>query len=177
MPNTRRHVKDNICIELESTRKAFRTLLGSLSENAWRKQSLNPGWSNGEILAHMLFGFIILNALLPMARLWGHLPRWTSKPFAALLNALTVPFNWINALGARMQAHVFTYKRIGTLYDRVYASLMRQITSIKDDEWTHGMYYPTRWDSNFREFMTVEELFHYAVRHFNFHLGQIMKSS
>ncbi len=168
-------VKDNIRGELESTRMNFHSLLDSFSESDLQKKSHNPGWTNGEILAHMLFGFIILNALLPMARLWGYLPKWTSKPFAALLNAGTVPFNWINALGAQMQAHVFTYKRLGKLYDRVYFSLMRQIDSIKDGEWSHGMYYPTRWDSNFREFMTVEELFRYAVRHFNFHLGQIAK--
>ncbi len=175
MPNQLQQVKDHIYTELESTHKAFHTLLASLLENDLRKQSLNPGWTNGEILAHMIFGFIILNALLPMARLWGTLPKWTSKPFAFLLNTLTVPFNWINALGARMQAHIFTYKRLGALYDRIYVSLMRQIASIKEEEWTRGMYYPTRWDSNFRDFMTVEELFHYAVRHFNFHLKQIMK--
>jgi len=47
------------------------------------------------------------------------------------------------------------------------------IPSFKDDEWEHGMYYPTKWDSNFDEFMTLEKLFHYPVIHFNFHLKQI----
>ncbi len=37
------------------------------------------------------------------------------------------------------------------------------------------MYYPTRWDANFGEFMTVEELFRYPVTHFNYHLGQIAR--
>jgi hypothetical protein len=35
------------------------------------------------------------------------------------------------------------------------------------------MYYPTKWDPNFEEFMTLEKLFHYPVTHFNFHLTQI----
>ena len=159
--------------ELESTHSSFHTVLDSLSEEDCHKQSLNPGWTNGEILAHMLFGFIILNVLLPMARLWGLLPKSSSKPFAWLLNACTGPFNWVNALGPRMQGKVFTYKRIGKLYDSVYISLLKKAASIKDEEWEHGMYYPTKWDANFSEFMTLEKLFHYPVIHFNFHLNQI----
>jgi hypothetical protein len=165
--------KQAIRAELESTRLAFRALLDSLAGDDLRRQSLNPGWTNGEILAHMLFGFIILNALMPMARLWGRLPKSSSKPFAWLLNAITGPFNWVNALGARGQGRVFTYGRIGGLYDRVHFSLLKQVASIQDGEWGRGMYYPTKWDSNFDEFMTLEKLFHYPVLHFNFHLGQI----
>src|SRR5512140_1990815 len=115
MNNKHSGTKAAICAELESTRQTFHALLDSLSENDLRKKSRNPGWTNGEILAHMTFGFIILNALLPMARLWGNLPKGASSIFAGLLNALTVPFNWMNALGARLQARVFTYKRIGRI--------------------------------------------------------------
>lgn len=102
------NVAESIRSELESTHSSFHVVLDSLSEEDCRKQSLNPGWTNGEILAHMLFGFIILNVLLPMARVWGRLPKGSSKPFAGLLNAFTRPFNWVNALGARMQGKVFT---------------------------------------------------------------------
>ena len=167
--------KDAIHAELKTTHATFHALLDSLSESDLRKKSINPGWTNGEILAHMTFGFIILNALLPMARLWGRLPRRASRIFAWILNAFTGSFNWINALGARLQARVFTYKRIGTIYDWVYFSLVKKINSIKDDEWERGMYYPTRWDSNFSDFMTIEKLFHYPVIHFNFHLNQIAR--
>jgi hypothetical protein len=168
-------VKEEIHKELETTRARFHSLLASLSERDFQKQSLNPGWTNGEILAHMTFGFIILNVLLPMARLWGRLPRGSSRWFAWLLNALTRPFNWINALGARGQGKMFTRDRIGNIYDRVYFSLVKKINSIRDDEWQHGMYYPAKWDPNFEEFMTLEKLFHYPVKHFNFHLTQIAR--
>jgi hypothetical protein len=94
-------IKEVIRSELESARGKFHTLLDSLAEEDMHRQSLNPGWTNGEILAHMTFGFIILNVLMPMARLWGRLPKGSSKPFAWLLNAFTGPFNWVNALGAR----------------------------------------------------------------------------
>ena len=168
-------IAESIRIELESTRSAFHALLDSLSEEDLHRQSLNPGWTNGEILAHMTFGFMIVNVLLPMAGLWGRLPKSTSKWFAWLLNAFTVPFNWINALGARGQVKFFTRKRIGKIYDQTYFSLLKKINSIKDDEWERGMYYPTKWDSNFSEFMTLEKLFHYPVTHFNFHLHQIAR--
>jgi hypothetical protein len=169
------NVAEAVRSELESTRSSLHALLESLSEADSHRQSLNAGWTNGEILAHMLFGFIILSVLLPMARVWGRLPKGSSKPFAWLLNIATGPFNWFNALGARMQGRVFTRQRVGDLFDRVYSSLLKQLASIKDEEWQRGMYYPTRWDSNFSDFMTLEKLVRYSVIHFDFHLRQISR--
>jgi len=168
-------VADAIRSELAATQASFHALLASLSEDDWRAPSLNPGWTNGEILAHMLFGFIVASVLLPMTRLWGRLPKGSSKPFAWLLNVSTRPFNWVNALGARMQGRVFTSQRMGNLYNRVHASLLKQATSITEEEWQHGMYYPTRWDPNFSEFMTLEKLFRYPVRHYHFHRSQLSR--
>jgi DinB superfamily len=170
-----RLIRGDIRKELDTTRNKFHELLESLSADDFKKQSLNPGWTNGEILAHMTFGFLVINVLLPMARLWGRLPKGSSRWFAWLLNSFTGIFNWFNMLGARGQGKVFTQEQIGKIYDRVYFSLLKEVSSIKDDEWEHGMYYPTKWDSNFDEFMTLEKLFHYPVTHFNFHLGQIAR--
>jgi len=119
----------------DSTRDEFHALLESISEEDWNKQSLNSGWSNGEIFAHILFGFIILNALLPMARIWGKLPKATSKPFANFLNFITQPFNWINALGARGQGRVFTYRNVGKFFDNVLSPLLSKANTIHGDEW------------------------------------------
>jgi hypothetical protein len=167
--------KEEIRRELEVTRVRFHSLLDSLSEQDFKKQSLNPGWTNGEILAHMTFGFMIINVLFPMARLWGRLPKGSSQWFARLLNAFTGIFNWLNMLGARGQGKVFTYKRLAKSYDETHFSLLRKVESIKDDEWEHGMYYPRKWDPNFPEFMTLEKLFRYPVIHFNLHLEQISR--
>jgi len=168
-----RSPKETLRGTLETTRTTFHALLDSLTENDLRRQSLNPGWTNGEIIAHVIFGFIIINVLLPMARTWGRLPKSSSKWFAWLLNSMTAPFNWINALGARGQGKVFRYQRVGKIYDLAHFALLKQLNTIKDDEWQNGMYYPTKWDANFDEFMTLEKLFHYPVAHFNFHLNQI----
>jgi hypothetical protein len=149
--------------------------LDSLSEQDFHRQSLNPGWTNGEILAHVTFGFIIINVLLPLARVWGRLPRSSSRWFAWVLNAVTGPFNWINALGARGQGKVFTRWRIGSIYDRAYFGLLKKINSVHETEWQRGMYYPKKWDANFDEFMTLEKLFQYPIVHFNFHRNQIAR--
>ena len=170
-----RAIKEGIRAELETAHDKFHSLLDSLSEQDFQKQSLNPGWTNGEILAHMTFGFMIVDVLLPMTRLWGKLPKGSSKWFAWLLNLFTGLFNWFNALGARGQAKVFTPQRIGKIYDSTNFSLLKKVEPIQDNEWERGMYYPTKWDSNFDEFMTLEKLFYYPVKHFNFHLTQIAR--
>jgi hypothetical protein len=156
-----------------TTQNEFHALLESISEEDWGKQSLNSGWSNGEIFAHILFGFSILNALLPMTRVWGKLPKETSKPFANLLNFLTKPFNWINALGARGQGKVFTYRNVGKVFDKTISSLISKANNISSDEWQSGMHYPTKWDPNFSDFMTLEKLFLYPIAHFKLHQNQI----
>src|SRR5262245_2263477 len=118
--------REEILLELNTAKTEFHQLINSLSEKEFQKQSLNPGWTNGEIIAHMTFGFLIVDVLLSMARLWGRLPKGSSKWFAGLLNALAGPFNWVNALGARGQGKVFTQRRIGSIYDRVYKSLVKK---------------------------------------------------
>jgi hypothetical protein len=175
MIRDQRALKKAIREELETSRASFHSLLASLSVQDFQRQSLNPGWTNGEILAHMTFGFMIVNILLPLARVWGRLPKGSSRWFAWLLNALTGPFNWFNAIGARGQGKVFTPERAGRIFDRVHVSLLKKVNSIQDQEWKHGMYYPTKWDASFDEFMTLENLFHYPVKHFNFHLKQISR--
>jgi hypothetical protein len=165
--------KENIQTEINSASIEFHRLIDSLTPQDFQRQSLNPGWTNGEIVAHILFGFIILIPLLGMARLWGKMPKKSSRPFAWLLNAFTIPFNWINAWGARGQGIVFTKERAGRIFERVTEILLRRAASIKDQEWQNGMYAPTRWDANFEEFMTLEKFFHYPVIHFKFHLSQI----
>ncbi len=161
--------------DLDATRASVRSLLDSFSKEDWSRQSLNPGWTNGEVMAHMVFGFVVVVILLPLTRLWGRLPKDSSRSFARMLNRFAGPFNRVNAFGARMQGRMFAPDRVRAVYDRAEGWLLKKAASIGDAEWERGMYYPTRWDSNFSEFMTVEKLFRYPVSHFNFHLGQIAR--
>ncbi len=166
---------DSIHSELKSTHSAFHAILDTFTEEDLQRRSLNPGWTNGEILTLMTFGFVIVLVLLPMMRVWGRLPRKSSKWFAGLLNAFTRPFNWVNRLGARLQGRIVTFDHIGSLFDRTIASLLKKVDSISAEEWQHGMYFPNRWDPNFKEFMTLEMVFRYPVIHFDFHTQQLSR--
>jgi hypothetical protein len=118
---------------------------------------------------------MILNSLIPIVRFWGRLPKNYSKVFSRILNNLTRLFNWINAIGARFGGRIYSGKRIGNKFDKVYFSLLKRLNSIREDEWQRGMYYPVRWDALFKEYMTLEDVFHYPMIHFKFHLSQIPK--
>ncbi len=168
-------VREVILAELVDSHAAFHALLGPMSDADLRKPSHNPGWTNGEILFHMTFGFMLILTLGPMVRLWGRLPKQSSYGFAQLLNRSTVFFHWFNGLAPRFGGKVFTRQRIGSLYDWVYRSLVRLVYSIQDEEWARGMYYPDRWDPLFSEYMTLEQVLHYPTIHFRFHLDQIAR--
>lgn len=167
------NTRESIRAELESTRFSFHALLNSLSEQDLRKKSLNIGWTNGEILFHMTFAFMILSSLIPMVLFWGRLPKRCSKIFAGILNSFTGLFNWINAFGARGGGRIYRRERIRSKFDRIYLSLLRRLDSIPEDDWQCGMYYPLKWDALFSEYMTLEDIFRYPVMHYKFHLNQI----
>ncbi len=158
---------------LESSRVSFHSLLDSLSDEDLHRRSNNPGWTNGEVLFHIVFAFMLIPKLVPLLRLWGRLPARYSRVFAHLLNGATPVFNWINAIGARGGGKIYTRDRIRMKYDRVHLSILRKLDAIPNDEWSLGMYYPDRWDALFDEYMTLEEVFCFPMRHFAFHLKQV----
>jgi hypothetical protein len=168
-------IRSSIRTELQTARSGFHDLLGSLSGDGWRRQSLNPGWTNGEIAFHMTIGFILLLMLVPLIRLWQHMPAWFTRGFAGTLNAGTGLFNWVNGLGPRLGGRLHTPDSLNRQFEAVYARLVRMVERVGEDEWQFGMYYPYKWDSMFEEYMTIESLFRYMVRHFEFHLGQIAR--
>jgi hypothetical protein len=168
-------VRERLRAELATTRSDFHRLLQALSEEEWRRQSKNPGWTNGQILFHMTFGFMILRSLIPLVRVFGRLPEQYSKLFSNALDASTPLFNRVNAFGARGGGTIFGRRRLGKRFESTYRSLLRTLDTIGDDEWGKGMHYPTRWDSLFDEYMTLEKLFHYPTVHFRFHRDQLTR--
>jgi len=155
--------------ELEETRRQVHTLLDSLSPADWDAPSHNPAWTNGQLVFHMLFAFMLIPSLFWLVRFWSRLPDRYSRAFARVLDFSTPLFNWVNALGPRGQAVVFGRRRAGSIYDRVHRSILHKIDSIEDDDWGRGMNYPVRWDPDFGEFMTFERLFRYPTQHFRRH--------
>ncbi len=78
--------KEAVRLELENTRFRFHEILNSLSREDWYKKSQFTAWTNGELLFHMAFGFIILSSLINLVLFWVQLPKSFSKLFADFLN-------------------------------------------------------------------------------------------
>jgi hypothetical protein len=134
--------KKAVRLELENTRSRFHEILNSLSKEDWYKKSQFPAWTNGELLFHMAFGFIILSTLINLVLFWARLPKSFSKLFADSLNFLTGAFEWIDILGPHIGAKIYSYQSIGRKYDMVHFSILRKLNSIKENDWQKGMYFP-----------------------------------
>ncbi len=169
------NVRDSIMAEYAAAQATFHTLLDSMSDDDLKRQSRNPGWKNGQILFHMTLGFMVVSAIIPLVRFWARLPKGFSKVFASILNAFTGPFNWVNGIGARGGGRFFRGKRLGRRFDKTYASMLRKLNSVKDDEWRRGMYFPEKWGGLFKKYMTLEDVFRFPTVHFRFHLDQIAR--
>ncbi len=108
-------VREQVRSDLEETRSQFHAILESLSEADWRAPSRNAAWTNGQLLFHMVFAFILIPALSgPRGPFWS--PALESEALAVS----TPFFNWINALGPRIGARIYGRRRIGAKYDRVH---------------------------------------------------------
>ena len=52
-------------------------------------------------------------------------------------------------------------------------SLQRKRARENDADFGRGMYYPTRWDPFFEDYMTLEDVYRYPGQHFDFHARQL----
>jgi hypothetical protein len=164
---------DAIRDDLAEAGRRFHELVDSMSDSDWKTPSRNPAWTNGQVVYHVLFGFILIPALFGMIRFWSRMPPRFSRSFARALNWSTPVFNLANSLGPKGQAALFGQKRAIPIFDRVHRAILRRVDSLEQGEWRRGMYYPDRWDNLFRDFMTYEDLFRYPGLHLKKHLNQL----
>jgi DinB superfamily len=159
--------------DLERARATFRTLLGDASDDELRRRSNGTRWTNRQLLFHMLLGFLIMRALLALARIMARLPDGVGRGWARVLNAGTKPFDVVNFAGSWLGGNAMPRKAMVSLCDRTIAALHRRLDRERNSSFAKGMPYPTRWDPCFREFMTVADLYRFPVQHFDFHAEQL----
>ncbi|MEV5491505.1 DinB family protein [Streptomyces bobili] len=159
--------------ELERARTTFHRLLDSATDADLRRGTEGTRWTNGQLLFHMLFGYILMRPLLVLLRVFGRLPRSTSRAFARVLNAATEPFDVVNYLGPLGGARVLGRRGMGALFDRVIAWLHHRLDAEKEADLALVMHYPTRWDPFFQDVMTIADLYRYPTQHFDFHRRQL----
>ena len=120
----------------------------------------------------MVFGYMVVQRLLLFVRVLGRLPDCVSAAYARLLNAAATPFHVINYYGSCAAALVYNRRRMGAKLDRVIA-LQRRLARETDDDLRRGMHFPPRWDPFFADYMTLEDVYRYPGRHFDFHAEQL----
>jgi hypothetical protein len=154
------------CAELEAA-------LAAAAPEALRRRSAGTRWSNEELLYHMVFGYIVVLALLPLVRLFGRLPVSANRAFARLLNAGTAPFDVVNYWGSKGGARIFNRQRMAAKLRRLTSALERRLDRESESGLGLRMYFPTRWDPFFKETMTLADVYAYPVAHFDFHAAQL----
>jgi hypothetical protein len=159
--------------ELERVRLDLHQLVEQATALDLRRRTDGTRWTNGQMLWHMVFGYLIVWRLLPGARLFGRLPDGFSRRFAAALNAGTRPFHVINYLGGRGGALVFHGPRLTRLLDRTVNQLHRRLDAESEASLGRRMHFPTQWDPFFAEAMTVADVYHYGTQHYDFHRTQL----
>lgn len=159
--------------DLERARARFHRLLSSMSDDDWAKASRGTRWTNEQLLFHMVFGYMVVQRLLTLVRVFGRLPDGVGRVFARTLDAGTVPFHAVNYYGSCAAALYYHRGRMGAKMDRVIDSLQRSLAHERDSDFLRGMHYPTRWDPFFQDYMTLEDVYRYPGRHFDFHERQL----
>ncbi len=169
-------IRSRVREELEAGRAEFHRLLTAVARDGWNRRSHNRGWTNGQLMFHIALGFFLVVPLVVVMRMFAVLPRSVSRTFARGLDAVTPLFNWINGIGPRFGAKIFTSSRLGATFDSVHRLILRRVESMKSTDWSRGMHYPTKWEPRFSDFMTFQDLFLYPTVHLRHHREQLVLS-
>ena len=159
--------------EMDQARADFRRLVSDATPADLRRPSDGTRWTNQQLLFHMLFGYLIVRALLILARIFGLLPGSASSAFARLLNSARRPFHLINYLGSRAGARLIPPGRMTPMLDHVITALQQHLERETETTLRRGMHYPATWDPFFASYMTLADLYRYPTRHFRFHQRQL----
>jgi len=165
--------RPNIHAELERVRADLHHLVAHATATDLHRRTNGTRWTNGQLLWHMAFGYLLVRRLLPLVRLFGRLPDRFSRSFAAALNTATRPFHHINYLGGVAGALVFRGPRLTRQLDHTIDRLHRSLDAQTDEALARRMHFPVGWDPFFHGTMTLEQVYHYATEHYDFHRSQL----
>jgi hypothetical protein len=159
--------------EMERARLTFSDLVRQAAPADMRRRSSGTRWTNRQLLFHMVFGYLIVRALMPLVHGFGHLPASWSSRFAATLDAGRRPFHLINYLGSCGGGQVLPRPATTALMDRTIRILQRKLASETEQSFALTMHFPTSWDPYFRDTMRVFDVYHYGTQHFDHHRRQL----
>jgi hypothetical protein len=159
--------------ELEEARAIFTALVASASPEDLRRGTNGTRWSNQQLLFHLLLGYLVVRRLLWLVRVFGALPPWAGRAFAAVLDAVHRPFHLVNDLGSRAGASVVRGARLVRWFDATVDVLHRRLDGETEEALHRRMAFPTTWDPYFRETMSLADVYRFGFRHFEHHRRQL----
>ncbi len=165
--------KDEILAGYSRARHDLDALVQGAAPADLHRRSDGTRWTNEELLFHMVFGYMVVRALLPLVHVVSRLPRPVGRAFAAVLNAGTGPFDAVNYWGSRAAASVYNRRRMSRKLDKTIAALSRRLGHESSQSLARSMPFPDRWDPFFTPLMTLNDVYAYPTRHFDFHAKQL----
>ena len=165
--------RSSIHDEMERSRTIVHELVSGASAADLRRHSDGTRWTNGQLLYHMVFGYMIVRALLGLVRIFGRLPDRFGRAFSRTLNAGTRPFHIVNYLGSCGGALIFHGPRLTRQLDRTIAALHRHLDREGDQALARRMHFPVDWDPYFTDTMSLLDVYHYGTQHFVHHQRQL----
>ena len=166
-------IKEEILAGYGKARDDLDRWLAAATAEELRRKSNGTKWTNEELLFHMVFGYMVVRALLPLVHLVSRLPAPIGKAFAALLNAGTRPFDAINYWGSRSAAVYFNRRRMARKFEKTIYALTRSLERESTASLSRPMPFPDRWDPFFAPSMTLKDVYAYSTKHFDFHGRQL----
>ena len=157
--------------ELRRVQAEFHELVQTASADFLTRRSDNTRWTNRQLLFHMVFGYLVVRALMPLVHALGRLGR--SRGFAATLNAARRPFHLINYVGSCVGGQILSTRAMATLLDRAIRALQRSLVAETERSLALTMHFPTDWDPYFTPTMTVLDVYHFGTQHFDHHRRQL----
>jgi hypothetical protein len=165
--------RGGVAAELERARVELHRLVEGADAATFDRASNGTRWTNEQLMFHMVFGFMVVARLLPLVRVLGRLPAPISRTYATLLAAATTPFHAINYYGSCAAAKVYNRRRMAAQCDRVIARLQRKLAAESEKNFALGMHFPVGWDPFFDDYMTLDDVYRYPTKHFDFHRRQL----
>ncbi|WP_459383536.1 DinB family protein [Arthrobacter humicola] len=164
---------DEILTGYSRARRHLDALLQDAAPKDLGRESTGTRWTNEELLFHMVFGYMVVRALLPLVHVVSRLPRPAGRAFAAVLNAGTGPFDVVNYWGSRAAARVYNRRRMSRKLDRTIAALSLRLEHENPQTLARSMPFPDRWDPFFTPLMKLSDVYAYPTLHFDFHAKQL----
>ena len=162
--------------ELDRVQADFHRLLSQAAPASLARRTDGTRWTNEQLLFHMLFGYLIVRALLVLVRVFGLLPDGASKAFARLLDSARRPFHLINYIGSCAGARIIPPRRMTPVLDHVITALHKHLQRETGSALRRGMHYPATWDPFFTGYRTLADIYRYPTQHFRFHQRQLTLS-